>query len=52
MNRKPKFIIVLLSAAITFGGLWAVMGQPPYAKHHHGYHKHCHTEVPKDIPQQ
>jgi len=34
MNRKPKFLIVLASAAITFGTLAAVVGKPPYAKHH------------------
>lgn len=34
MKRKPRFLIVLLSAAITFGVLMASLGKPPLMKHH------------------
>ncbi len=33
MNRKPKFLIVLAVAAITFGGLMKTIG-PRHFNHH------------------
>lgn len=45
MKHKSKFLIVLLSAAITIGGLIATVGKPWYVKHH----GHCHpTEKVSD----
>lgn len=40
MKRKPKFLIVLLSAILTFGTLLATVGKPPFAKHHPPF-GHC-----------
>ena len=40
MKRKPKFLIVLLSAIISFGILVATVGKPPFAKHHPQF-GHC-----------
>ena len=34
MRRKPKFLILLLSAIITFGTLAATVGKPNYLKQH------------------
>lgn len=42
MKRKPKFLIVLASAAITFGILVAAIGKPPYAKHNKMEHCKMH----------
>lgn len=33
MNKKPKFLVVLLSAIITFATLFATVGKPPIMKH-------------------
>jgi hypothetical protein len=33
MKKRPKFLIVLISAAITFGALAAIVGKPNYLKH-------------------
>jgi hypothetical protein len=36
MNRKPRFLIAIASAIITFGVLFATVGKPKYFdKHHH-----------------
>ena len=40
MKRKPKFLIVLLTAIIAFGTLLATVGKPPFAKHHPPF-GHC-----------
>lgn len=37
MKRKPKFLIVLLIAIITFGTLFASVGKPPYLKHYKAF---------------
>ncbi|MBX7162947.1 MAG: hypothetical protein K1X49_04580 [Saprospiraceae bacterium] len=41
MNRKSKFIIVLVSAAITIGVLALTVGKPHYARHKY-WTEHCH----------
>ena len=33
MKKKSKFLIVLLTAIITFGTLFATVGKPTYMKH-------------------
>ncbi len=45
MKSKPRILIVLLSAAITFVTLFATIGKPHFAKHHPNF-GHCEkTEV-------
>jgi len=50
VKRKPKFLIVLLSAIITFGTLFATVGKPPYAKHHPQF-GHCEKSETNAIEQ-
>ena len=50
MNRKTKFLIVLLSAIITFGTLFATIGKPYYAKHHPPF-GHCEKSEANGIKQ-
>jgi hypothetical protein len=35
MNRKPRFLIAIASAIITFGTLFAIVGKPKYFERHH-----------------
>lgn len=35
MNRKPRFLIAIASAIITFGALFATIGKPKYFDKHH-----------------
>lgn len=51
MNRKSSFLIVLLSAAITIGTLFATVGKPPYMRHH-SHHQDCHKTEMEQAPQQ
>lgn len=42
MKRKSRFLVVALSAVITFGTLVVTIGKPFYLKHF----QHCHqTEM-------
>lgn len=35
MKRKQGFLAMMISAAITFGALFAIVGKPPLMKYHH-----------------
>lgn len=55
MKRSSKIIIVLITAAITYGSLLALMGPPKHGKWRPGYHfdnyRHHHdstVEGPED----
>lgn len=49
MNKKPKFLVGLLSAVITFGILLATVGKPPMMKHHQS--GKCHSPQTEQIQQ-
>ncbi|MFZ1573143.1 MAG: hypothetical protein WAT89_10450 [Candidatus Kapaibacterium sp.] len=47
MKNNQRFVIVIVSAIITFGTLFATIGKPPFVKHF-SHFAHCdQTEVPK-----
>ena len=44
MNRKPRFLIAIASAIITFGVLYATVGKPKYFCNQH-YKMECNKSV-------
>ncbi|WP_344926989.1 hypothetical protein [Aquimarina addita] len=42
MKKKPSILVAFLSAAITFGSLYAFVGKPKFTKHFRDCH---HKEV-------
>lgn len=42
MHRKSKFLVVLATAAITFGSLWFALGSDHFNRgHRFCEHEHC-----------
>lgn len=50
MQRKNKFIILLMSALLTFGVLKLTIGKPPYLKHFEKEHCEKHQSFVNPNP--
>ncbi len=43
MKRSPRFLIVIASAILTFGILFATVGKPKYFDYHCSNKSECHN---------
>ena len=43
MKRKPKFLIAIATAIITFSVLFATVGKPKYFNRFHHFKTECNT---------